>query len=231
LLAGISSAGKSRFAIPALIMHKAGLPVLGLASHPEPWCLVSRDRTLLEVQESIVSLGFNPEDVPIVPAFGAHSKSFNLIMQDIEKLGVKLVFWEGIDMMVRNPNNPFEVGEFLSSLTAYCEKGLTVLGSTGVAKLKPNETYQNPRQLVSGSTIWERCTGTNFVIVPIAPKDIEDGRRLLYASVKNESSFAVVGEFGERGVLTFDSYAQRDIGAQIANASEKERAHLWGSLR
>jgi hypothetical protein len=216
LLAGISSAGKSRFIIPAFMMYSAGMPVLGLESHPERWCIVGRDRPLGDVQDTIQSIGFNLNDVDIIPAFGQHSKPLYQIMGEIEDLGAKLVLWEGFDMMVRNPNNPHEVGEFLSTVTAYCEKGLTVLGTVGVAKLKPHEMYQNPRQLVAGSSIWERATGTNFIIVATNPRDIGDSHRLLYVSLKNEASFAVGGQFDDNGILVFDDYEMRHRGADLA---------------
>jgi hypothetical protein len=137
-------------------------------------------------------------------------------MTEIEDLGARLVLWEGFDMMVKNPNNPSEVGDFLSSITAYCEHGLTVIGTVGVAKLKPHETYQNPRQLVAGSSIWERATGTNFIIVAVNPRDIGDSRRLLYVSLKNEASFAVQGQFDDNGMLVFDDYEMRHRGAELA---------------
>ncbi len=231
LLAAISNGGKSRFAIPTLIMFRNGLPILGLNSHPEPFCVVSRDRALEEVQNSILSMGFNLEDVPIIPAFGKHNQPRFKIMEAIHKSGAKLVFWEGLDLMVKSPNNPFEVDELLSALTAYCQSGLTIFGSVGVPKLKPGETYQNPRQLVGGSTVWERCTSSNLIIAPINARDIGDPRRLLYASLKNESSFTVAGEFGDHGILTFDGYDQRDIGAQIAKAPDGKKCGVWDEVR
>src|SRR5208337_4252581 len=148
LLAGISSAGKSRFAIPALIMYEAGYPVLGLpsTSTPDHCCLICRDRPIEDAEDTIKSMGFDPGDVDIIPAFGKHSRPIYDIMTEVHKHKAKLLFWEGLDMMVRNPNNPYEVGELLSQLSAYCcQDNLTVLGTVGVAKLKPHEMYDNPR--------------------------------------------------------------------------------------
>jgi len=230
LLAGISSAGKSRFAIPALIMYAAGMPVFGLTSNPVPWCLVCRDRPLADAEDTIRGMGFNREDVNIIPAFGKYSKPLHEIMAEIDRLKAKLIFWEGLDMMVRNPNNPHEVAEFLSNLSAYCEEGLTVLGTVGVAKLKPHEMYDNPRQLVAGSSVWERCTSSNFIIRAINPKDISDSRRLLYVSLKNAPSFSLEGRFDDSGMLVFDDYEQRHLGAILAlKVGSKKRKRTNGS--
>jgi hypothetical protein len=209
LLAGISSSGKSRFMVPALIMWNAGLPLLGLDSHPVPWCLVCADRPLQDATDTIESLGFSLGDVNIVPAFGNDNKGTASIMYEVKKRGAKLVFWEGFDFMVKSPNNPYEVREFLSSMTGHCQDGITIIGTVGVAKLKPNELYQNPRQLVAGSSVWERATSTNFVIQPINPKNIADPRRQLYVSLKNAASFSVMGEFDDNGILGFDHWNTR----------------------
>lgn len=197
-------------------MAQSGYSIMGLKSSPVPWCLVSSDRPLADVEDSIYSVGFKPSDVNIVPAFGANSKSFLQIFEAIEKHHAKFVLWEGLDMMVNNPNSPGEVGQFLSRLSSYCEKGLTILGTVGVAKLKPNEVYSNPRQLVGGSSIWERSTSSNLIIQATNPFDPGDNSRLLYCTLKNEASFSVVGQFDANGVLVFDNWSARQFGAQVA---------------
>jgi hypothetical protein len=217
LLAGISSAGKSRFAIPAFIMWHAALPVLGLDSYPAPWCIVCGDRPLADVHDTIHSMGFSMEEVPVIATFGKHAKPFWKVMEEIEDGGYKFVLWEGFDMLVRNPNNPNEVKELLSTMSAYCEEGLTILGTVGVAKLKPGEIYPNPRQLVSGSTIWERATSSDLIIMATNPGEIEDGGRILHACLKNSPSFSVYGKFDEQGRLNFDNYPNRVFSKKKPN--------------
>jgi len=206
LLAGISSAGKSRFALPALVMWHACLPVMGLRSWPVPWCVVCGDRPIADAHDTLNSMGIPLSEVPIIPAFGKNNKPFFRIMEEIKDGGYEFVFWEGFDMLVKNPNNPNEVKELLSDVTAYCEEGLTVLGTVGVAKLKPHEIYQNPRQLVAGSSIWERATSSNLIIVPTNALDIGDKGRLLYCSLKNSPSFSVTGSFDDKGILVFKDH-------------------------
>lgn len=215
LLAGISSAGKSRFMLPALILWRMGAPFLGLKSNPVPWCVVCGDRPVADTEDTLKSMGFSPSDVPIIPAFGRNEKSSYGIMSAIKECGAKMAFWEGFDMCVQNPNSSGEVKEMLSRVTSYCEDDLTVLGSVGVAKLKPHEMYQNPRQLVAGSSLWERATSSNLIVVPVNPKDIEDPNRILYVSLKNSPSFTVKGKFNESGILVFDSWKDRIHGNAV----------------
>ena len=223
LLAGISSAGKSRFSIPAFITWHAGLPVLGLRSYPVPWCIVCSDRPLADVHDTVESMGFPLEEAPVIAAFGKHNKPFWKVMELIEDGGYKFVLWEGFDMLVRNPNNPNEVKDLLSTMSSYCEEGLTILGTVGVAKLKPGEVYPNPRQLVSGSTIWERATSSDLIVMATNPGDIEDGGRILHACLKNSPSFSVYGKFDEQGRLTFDDYSNR---VMTARSNKKGRFEL-----
>lgn len=209
LLAGISSSGKSRWSLPAFIMWNAGMPILGLDSRPVPWCMVCGDRPLSDAHDTLHSIGFDTGDVRIIPAFGQYHRPTYEIMEKIEDYGAKLILWEGFDLLVKNPNNPNEVKELLSKMTAYCEGGLTIIGTVGVAKLKPHETYQNPRQLVAGSSVWERATSTNMIIVATHPNDIENGERIMYVCLKNAPSFAVLGDFDTSGILTFADWEDR----------------------
>ena len=191
---------------------------MGLKSFPTKWCMVCRDRPLQDALDTITSMGFPEEEVKIIPAFGQYSKQKYEIMREIKSMEAELVLWEGFDMMVRNPNNAYEVGEFLSEMSGYCEEGLTILGTTGIAKLKPHEMYTNPRQLVSGSSIWERSTSTNLIIVARNPGNVEDGRRILFACLKNQASFTVEGHFDEIGMLTFDDWQDRLTGDKLTAA-------------
>ena len=230
LIAGISSAGKTRWAIPTLMMFGVSMPVLGLKSNAVPWGIVCRDRPLADVEEGMAKMRLKMSDLTIIPACGSQSKGYGDIIAEIRRLKLELVLWEGFDLMVENINSQGEVQQFLNQAIAHCEGGLTIIGSTGVAKLKPHEMYQNPRQLVAGSSVWERMTSTDFINQPIDPANIEDPRRILYVSLKNDPSFAVGGKFDHNGVLVFDDYEHRERGAELAKAKGNERIEVWERL-
>lgn len=174
-------------------------------------------------------MGFSRNDVDIIPAFGKHHRPTYEVMEQIIERNVKLVLWEGFDLLVKNPNNPHEVKELLSKMTAYCEDGLTIIGTVGVAKLKPHETYQNPRQLVAGSSLWERATSTNFIIMATHPGDIENGERIMYVCLKNSPSFAVLGRFDESGMLVFDDWENRIQGNELQVLQARMRSTKGGN--
>lgn len=197
------------------------MPFLGFKSNPVPWCVVSCDRPKEDVEDSLESMELSIRDINLVSAFGRDSKSTPKVLEEIQKSGFKFAFWEGLDLIVKNPNNQFEVKEFLSTLSAYCyDYDITILGTVGVAKLKPHEIYPNPRQLVAGASVWERATSTDFIIVPTNPGDIEDGHRLMYVCLKKEASFAVQGEFDDRK-LNFDPHDQRISGDALKRLQAK----------
>jgi hypothetical protein len=206
LLAGISNAGKSRWLLPALYDWAKGMPLLGKTSYPTPWCVISSDRPLADIEDTIGQLGLPRNEVNIIPAFGSRQRSDSATLTDAVKAAKGgLIFWEGFDMVVRNPNDPYEVRGWLSHISAYCEEGdITVIGSVGIAKLKPREAYENPRQLVAGSTIWERATSSNLMLVPYQPGDLTHPGRKLYVSLKNSPSFQCFGRFNYDGRLVFD---------------------------
>lgn len=199
--------------------------MLGLESRPVPWCMVCGDRPIADTEDTLRSMGFSPSDVPLIPAFGKGNKSSYGVMAAVKECGAKLVLWEGFDMAVENPNSTGEVKELLSRITGYCEDGLTILGTVGVAKLKPSEMYQNPRQLVAGSSLWERSTSTNLIIQAVNPRNIEDPHRILYVSLKNSASFTVKGKFDESGILVFEDWANRISGPTLDAVLKHQNGH------
>jgi hypothetical protein len=206
LIAGASNAGKTRLMVPALMMCEAGLPFLGFRSHPMPWCWVAGERPLSDSLDTIGSMGFTPDMLKVIPAFGRNHKTRAQIMAEIERIGAKVVLWEGFDSQVKNPNNPSAVHEFLNEITGYCEEGLTIIGDVGGNKNKDGEIYPNPRNNIPGHANWERSTSTNLFLHQPNPGDLSDPHRTLYVSVKNGISFGVPGKFNGLGMLEFEDY-------------------------
>jgi hypothetical protein len=223
LVAGISNAGKSRGFISMLCQWSLEMPVLGFKSHPVPWCIVCGDRPVEDLHDTLRSMGYPIDVVPIISAFGRNHKRKSVVIEEAQKLGAKLIFWEGFDMVPDSTVETKCVFEFLSELTAYCEDGLTILGSVGISKLKPYEVYSNPRQLVGGSSMWERSTSTNFVLMPRYPGNVEAPERVLFVSVKNFPSFTVGGKFSEQGDLEFMDWKCRLQGQWLKEAVDDMR--------
>jgi len=211
LVSGPSDVGKTSFWYMALTLWAAGLPLLGQKSYPIPWTLVSSERPLADVYDSIIRLGLMPRDFDILPAYGRHNKSLTDIWKELDERGTpRLVFWEGFDAVVKQRNNAHEVREFMSASTAHCEEDkYTILGSGGVAKMKPYEWYDDPRQMTAGSEIWGRLASTVFIMLKENPADLSDSHRLMHICIKNDKSCTVRGCFDENGILTFDDYGTK----------------------
>lgn len=212
LLAGVSDAGKTRFIIPAMLNWQAGKPFLGYESHPAPWAYVAGDRTMEEAQDTIGSMGIDPADVPMIPAFGKDDKAINKIMLTAVAMNPRpqLLVIEGFSDLVGGHDTRRDVRAFLSNVSAYCNNsvefpdGLTVLGIVETPKMKPAEQYANPRQRVSGVSSWGFHTSTVMLIEYLkADKDCESQERMIWACMKNSIRRKFAAQFDENGRLQY----------------------------
>lgn len=206
LLGGISSAGKTRFILPAMVKWAKGENFLGFPSHPVPWAYVSGDRKLDEALETIDDLKMNPNDVPIIPAFGADDKNVEGILNEASKKGYQLLVWEGFGDFCPPPSHKHQVRSFLSSLSSTCDRftnGLTILGIMESPKLKPHEMYKSPRQLISGVSSWGYHTSTVMMILHEDPDDETNSRRVLRADIKGYPRFKCEGDYDYNGHVVF----------------------------
>lgn len=212
LVGGISNTGKSRWILPNFINWSRGMPILGLRSFPCKWAYVSGDRLLVEVADTISTMGLNPENIPVIPAFGPHNKTWVQVVTEAGRLGVEFLIWEGFGDLVPHPQHKSQVREFLSHISAVCctpckefPNGLTVLGVVESPKLKPHERYKSARERISGVASWGYHTSTIFLIEPEDPEDLGNPRRVMHCSLKNAPSFYTLGDFDHKGFLFFDS--------------------------
>lgn len=228
LTSGASDAGKSSFWYLALAMVEMGVPVLGLDVRPLPWCIVSYDRTLEEVHGVLKRIGLDPKATDIIPAFGRENKSPQKVWVEIEKRRhkAKVVLWEGIDGAVKNRNNSYEVREFCSEIAAHCQdERITLIGTGGIAKLKPWEMYDDPRQLAAGSEWWGRSASTMFVMRKWDPENVKDHRRVMDICPKAAAGCRVLGKFDSEGMLQFDSYGTNYNPEMFSHMKRAKNGH------
>ena len=202
LLGGRSDAGKTRFILPAMLDFAAGKPFLGRVSRPVPWAYVVGDRLQEEAEDTIKTLGIDLKDVPMIPAFGKHNKTYRQIFEAAEKMtpSPKLLVIEGFGDLCGEKKA--EIRTFLSTVGAYCQEGRTVIGIMESPKMRPKERYDDARQRISGVSAWGYHSSTVFVLEPVErDKDVMEPNRALYACVKNgqRSKFDLM--FDERGQL------------------------------
>lgn len=226
LTSGPSDAGKSSFWYLALAMIEAGIPVLGQDVQSLPFVIVSYDRTMEEVKGVLRRLGLDDRHTDIIPAFGNENKSDSQIWVEIDKRkhAHKIVLWEGIDGVVKNRNNSYEVRNFCSEIAAHCsDEHITLIGTGGIAKMKPWEMYDDARQLAAGSEWWGRSAATMFVMRKFDPENVQDPRRVMEICPKTAPGCRVCGRFDGDGMLEFDPYGSTYSDLQLPDYLKKHK--------
>lgn len=205
LLGGSSGAGKSRWLFHSLRQWQAGNPVLGHASHPVPWIYVASDRSLLSVERTLRSMGVDPQEIPVVPAWDKRM-SLSAILDAIQESKAKLAVIESFGSFVEPPYNSWSVKAFLSTIYKVVRQlGITVWGVVESPKMKPYERYENPRQRISGSASWGHFTETIFLVEPANLENPTDPGRILTVCPRNGAAIELTGSFDSSGVLVFET--------------------------
>ena len=204
LVAGPSGAGKTRWLLNMLVNEwQRGMPVLGYESHPCKWVYVASDRSLASVHRTLRDIGINPESINIIPAWGKDSKSLPQIFDAIKASGAGLAVIEGFGGYAEE-GTPNAVRKYLRAVQHMIEcDDITPIGVVESPKMKPHDTYENPRQRVSGAAAWAHYTETIFLV---EPEDVSDPRlptRKLYVCPRNARGLRLKGQFDDRGRLVF----------------------------
>lgn len=213
LLAGVSDAGKTSWAIPTLIKWSNGEEVLGRRSHPVPWAYVAGDRIVEEAEDKVHQMGYTLNDIRIIPAFGKHNKNWINILIAASAMEPKpgLLVVEGFSDLPDGESKK-EVREFLGSVSAFCQgptvefpKGITILGIVESPKPKPGEKYANPRHRVSGVSAWGYHSSTVIIIEGIEKDEaLEQPYRQIWVCPKTGLRRKLGATFDERGRLLVD---------------------------
>jgi hypothetical protein len=209
LIGGVSGSGKSRWLFDTVLDWEKGIPILGQKSNPIPWVYVASDRSIESVWDTLETMGINPDEVPTIPAFGAHKKSFGAIIDEISKVKAQLAIIEGFGKFADPPANGWQVAEFLSNCSALTApsrefpQGLTIWGVMESPKLKPFEKYDNPRQRISGVAAWAHFSETIVLIEHENPKDLRDPHRAIYICPRNLAAIQKKASFDAEGHLRF----------------------------
>lgn len=196
LLAGESDAAKTRFVLPAMLEQSPN------------WAYVSGDRSRLDAEDTIHSLGYNVADVPLIPAFGPERKGLNGVLDALTILNPKpeYVIWEGFQRLCADANRKHLTEAFLSAMDTVCRpnskfpNGLTILGVCESPKQKPHERYRNPRSRVAGSATWGYAAST-VILIDNMPRDwaFEIHERVLWVCLKNAPRLKLHLVADERG--------------------------------
>lgn len=219
LMAGPTGAGKTRWLFDALSRWQRHLPILGLACHPVPWVYVASDRSMDGVNRTLDTMGIPRDSFEILPAWDEHME-FGDIMAAVAEIDAKFAVIEGFGQFVQPPGHTHQVRSFLQTACSTCKiDGTTILGVCESPKMKPKDSYQNPRQRVSGAAAWGHHSETIFLVEPTHPDKPQDGHRTLTVCPRNYAGMVIPYNFSKHGHLELVKASRNGHGAVLNDAS------------
>jgi RecA-family ATPase len=179
LVAGASGAGKTTWLLQMLVEWSQGLPVLGYASHPEPWVYATADRSKDGAERRMTGSGLNPSSVPLIAAWD-NGLSFDGIVDRAVEAKAKLLVIDGFSRFSPSHNSSTQVSNWLNSVHRTMRMhDMTLMGVCEEPKMKPKDRYAKGRQRISGPAAWGHHAETVFLIEHFDDKKIGDPRRKL----------------------------------------------------
>lgn len=165
LLGGSSGSGKTTFLFQLLADWQEGNPVLGHTSYPVPYAYISIDRSRTSVTRTLQRIGLENkitrvicrEDLPSHVSLGSVLDAAKTILPDTE-----VFFIEGFQTLVGDKGNSYTpVAALLQQTTTYCAReNVTIVGVCHSPKLRMEEGFQHPREIILGSVAWAAFSDT-----------------------------------------------------------------------
>lgn len=202
LLGGSSGSGKTTFLFQTIAKWQAGEDVLGHKSYPVPYSYISVDRSLSSVERTLDRLGLKGVITRMVCreelSGGLNLASVLNAAQD--KYPDSLCYFiEGFQTLVGDRGNSYApVAAMLGATTATCaERGITILGVCHSPKLKIEEGFQHPRELLLGSVAWAAFSDT------VITMDMNEKSGIITVNIlpRNAPKEELQLKFGKNGVL------------------------------
>ena len=188
ILAGPSGAAKTTWMYQLLNTQKYRKPFHGHETYGYSFITFGRDRGEADHLETMERMHLNPALVPFVPLSHAvyDFEAAQEILKHIEATVPmpKIVFIEGIDMLVERGNDLRPSTDFMHLLQQISEHyNIVIIGSMGSPKVKEGNGYAATRDNVLGSTGWGRAAST-VALLQFSEKK-EKGRRILTVELRN----------------------------------------------
>lgn len=165
LLGGSSGSGKTTFLFQILADWQEGLPVLGHDSHPVPYAYISIDRSRTSVTRTLERIGLQDritrvicrEDLPVHVSLATVLERARELLPDSQ-----VFFIEGFQTLVGDKGNSYTpVAALLQATTTYCaNENITIVGVCHSPKLRLEEGFQHPREIILGSVAWAAFSDT-----------------------------------------------------------------------
>lgn len=166
LLGGSSGSGKTTLVFQVLADWQADKPIFGHESYPVPYCYISLDRSRSSVSRTLQRLGLQSEITRLVcqEDIAEDSVTVSMVVKDALKRfpDSKLIVIEGFQLLAGDQGNKYtSVARALKSAARICSyKKLTILGICHSPKMRLDEGFQHPREMLLGSVSWGAYSDT-----------------------------------------------------------------------
>jgi hypothetical protein len=182
LVGGSSGSGKTTFMLDLCVAQAMGAPFYGHSTFNRPYLVLMLDRGEDSHKRTMRRLGFMDGQVPIKFLKAAvDGEASQQIIDSIEQTTPlpQVVFIEGIDMLVSDPNSLEVVMPFMHEIQQIASHfHIAIVGSCGAPKSKPKEGYAAKRDTIFGSAVWSRMSETIVTIQYPAGDDTASKREI-----------------------------------------------------
>lgn len=166
LLGGSSGSGKTTLIFQVLADWQTGKPIFGHESRPVPYCYMSLDRSRSSVNRTLQRLELQPYITRLVcqEDIAEDSVTVAAVTRDALKRfpDSKLIVIEGFQLLAGDQGNKYtSVARALKSAARICSnRKLTILGICHSPKMRLDEGFQHPREMLLGSVSWGAYSDT-----------------------------------------------------------------------
>lgn len=204
LLGGSSGSGKTTFMFQVLLAEwLQGNPIFDHVSHPVPYVYVSLDRSRSSVTRTLQRLGLIEQITRVVCQEDLPETSITaqLVIADVLKLykDAKLIIVEGFQLLAGERGNGYTtVAKTLKTCARICSKyKLTIIGICHSPKMRIEDGFQHPREMLLGSVSWGAYSDTVIVL------NLDESTGVISVNVmpRNERAEQHHMRFGENGRL------------------------------
>lgn len=210
LIIGPSGAGKTTWVSQVIKDWRAGLPILGRASHPKPFGYIALDRGYSEFDDIWKKVGLE-QDFPMYfmreqEGWWKGTERWKTILLDTlkEHPDLQVLFLDGLTNVT--PDGKIIdygiVAQFLLEMGALCErKNITIIGLGHTTKLKEGSGIVQARECAIGSVAWAAYSSSLVKIMQSNPGDADCPLRTINLQPRGSAPQTIEYTFTDQGIL------------------------------
>jgi len=204
LLGGSSGSGKTTFTFQVFLNEwQQGNPVFDHASHPVPYSYVSIDRSRSSVTRTLQRLGLQGQITRLICQEELPEDCLTVVQVVKQVLALhpdsQLIVIEGFQLLAGEAGSKYTaVARTLKSAARLCSKhGLTIVGICHSPKMKADESFKHPREMLLGSVSWGAYSDTVITL------NLDEMTGIIGITIlpRNAASEQHEMRFGENGIL------------------------------